>query len=170
VKYYSRVTFSWKWTLVNIGVSVMGHIIFVTVLYSEPIQKLGIWEQPQRLHSYFLNNAYKPFCLPTSIIGMLLTLLVLYLDSCRSVMCCTCCPPAPLQIGVLVLDDAMVEYVEVRDSRGREEIITKTEWRARERSESALQPDPAEVCFGSTRESAGSGLLCTGISDVESVL
>jgi hypothetical protein len=132
-------------------VSVIGHIIFVAYIganYQRDIQ------------------TYLMVCLPPAIIGMILSLLFLYLDSCSSCICTL----TPLQIGVLVLDDALVEYVKVKDSGGKKEIITMAEWRERKQIDSTSPPE--EDCSGSTSQSAPSEPVPwhTGSNEDESVL
>jgi hypothetical protein len=169
------VTFSRKWTLVNIGASVMGHVIFVLVAYFEfvslrpamPSVPSGVRRETTGGDFTKFIPLYFTICLPSAILGILLTLLFLYVDCC-SRPCRACCILTPLEIGVLVLDDSLVEYVKVRDSEGKKEIITKAEWKERKKSDYTFSPDPLEDSSDSPVSKSMS--LHTGINEDESVL
>jgi hypothetical protein len=189
----NRVTFSRKWTLVNILVSVMGMIPLAVLTYVQVQRWIdGPWSIDgygskltnsdlawfyilsyiRQFNSISLALIFMTIIFLPAIVGMIFTLLFMYLDSCCSCLC-SACTPAPLQIGVLMLDDALVEYVEVRDAGGKKEIVKKTEWRERQKSQRQKSNSESSenlylhTLYSSNQSVSKSEALPTGISEVE---
>ena len=110
----TAVTFSRNWTLANIVLSVPGHIAFGVLwlnTYTGPYTKLYL------------------FFFPVAILGVLLTTVFIFLQSCYSTS------TLDLQYAVLKTSDPMTEYVVEKDSSGAEVVLTMEEWRQTKNSE-----------------------------------
>ena len=114
----THVVFSRWWTFVNLGLSLLGNIAYCLAVYllvdGKPVL-LTVNGLP-RLEAW----RYYLFVIPVPILGAVLTLLFLTLDSC------SCCALSPdLQFAVLRPTDPMVEYV--LDSKAESKKVVLSE-------------------------------------------
>jgi hypothetical protein len=117
----TMVKFSRRWTFINLGLSLLGHIVYSSLIYmmvkDKPVEfdasgrrRLEAWK------FYF-------FTFPVPLLGFVLTLVFLLLDSC-----CPCVPcGSRLERHVLKPEDSLVEYVEDNSTGKRMVVQRETE-------------------------------------------
>jgi len=119
-----RVQWSKICTLINIVLSLVGMCVMLTGWGKAAVSDRG--------KSSFLGFLYiGVIFLTVPIIGMILTLIFCYVDTCYCCCCCCCCstPCSPdIQMGVLQPQDPLTEFVVGKDN----ELFTMGEWMRRQ--------------------------------------
>ena len=129
----TQVVFSRWWTFVNLGLSLVGNITYCLAVYllvdGKAVLRTAGGNPRLEAWQYYL------FVIPVPILGAVLTLLFLALDSF------SCCTPSPdLEFAVLRPTDPMVEYV-LDSKAGSKEVVLSEQSKENQLTSIEVQPE-----------------------------